>query len=53
MNLIRERWIRTDFGYWMVEVSPCDIGWIRYIAKGRSKSVFADAIDWANFYNPI
>jgi len=52
MNLIHELWQRTDFGYWMVEVAPCDFGWVRYIAKGRSKSVFADAIDWANFHNP-
>jgi hypothetical protein len=53
MNLIMELWLRTDFGYWLVEVTPADVGWLRYIAKGRSKSVFADAIDWANFNNPI
>lgn len=53
MNLIRELWIKTDFGCWMVDITACDFGWIHYIAKGRSKSVFADAIDWANFHNPI
>lgn len=52
-NLVRALWQRTDYGYWMVEVAPADFGWIRYMAKQRSKSVFADAIDWENFHNPI
>jgi hypothetical protein len=52
LNLIYDCWARTDFGYWMVEITPADDGWIRYIAKGRSKRVFADALDWENFHNP-
>lgn len=52
MNLVIQLWARTDFGYWMVEIKPADAGWIRYMAKPRSKTSFADAIDWANFHNP-
>jgi len=53
LNQIYDCWARTDFGYWMVEVTPADDGWIRYMAKGRSKRAFADALDWENFHNPI
>ena len=52
VNLIQECWLRTDFGYWMVEVQPCDSGWISYMAKNQSKTAFSDAFDWANYHNP-
>jgi hypothetical protein len=52
VNLIHWCWAHTDFGYWMVEVTPCDAGWIGYMAKIRSKTAFSDAFDWANFHNP-
>jgi hypothetical protein len=53
VNLIHEFWLRTDFGYWMVDVQPCDAGWVLYMAKARSKTAYSDAFDWANFHNPL
>lgn len=53
MDLIFLCWWATDFGYLEVDVKPADFGWVRYMSKARSKTSFADAIDWANFHNPL
>ena len=49
-GLIISSWNRTLFGYLEVDVKPCtDLhGWLRYIAKYRTKSDYSDAIDWMN-----
>lgn len=52
-NLIHAHWPSTQFGYWMMEVESCNGGWIPYIAKLKSKSNFADSLDWPNFHNPL
>jgi hypothetical protein len=49
--LIHKTWLKTNFGYYQIDVRPCDDGWISYMTKYRSKSEFADAIDWMNYNN--
>jgi hypothetical protein len=53
VELIESAWVRTRFGYTQIDAKPCyDVGgWLNYITKYRTKSDFADSIDWANFHN--
>ena len=48
---VHDCWAKTRFGYKEVDVRPCNDGWISYMCKFRTKSNFADAIDWMNFEN--
>jgi hypothetical protein len=51
-GLIVASWARTLFGNVQTDVKPCtDLpGWISYIAKYKTKSDYADAIDWMNVH---
>ena len=47
---IHLNWQATDFGYHQIDIKPCfDVdGWIKYMAKRRTKTDFASSIDWNN-----
>lgn len=49
--LIGRSWRNTYWGHEQVTVRPCydGSGWLRYIAKPRTKVHYADSIDWMNF----
>ena len=49
--LIARTWRNTFWGHEQVIVRPCydGSGWLRYMAKLRTKSHYADSIDWMNF----
>ena len=48
-GIIREQWLKTDFGYREVDVQDQpDLGWTDYILKQRQKGSLLDSIDWAN-----
>jgi len=51
-GLIISSWNRTLFGNVQTDVRPCtDLhGWLSYIAKYKTKSDYADAIDWMNVH---
>lgn len=49
--LIESCWRKTNFGYSETDIRRCDVGWISYITKYRTKSAYADSIDWLNFHN--
>lgn len=49
--LIETCWRKTRFGYGQTDIRPCDGGWVQYITKHRTKSAYADSIDWLNFHN--
>jgi hypothetical protein len=51
-SLVVTSWNRTLFGNVQTDVKPCtDLpGWLIYIAKYRTKSDYADAIDWMNVH---
>lgn len=48
---INDAWQKTNFGYHEFDVQRCDTGWVSYINKYRTKSNYADSIDWMNFNN--
>lgn len=50
--LVMTCWHRTRFGYTQVDIKPCtDVdGWLRYIAKYKTKTDYLDAIDWMNVH---
>lgn len=51
-QLIEQCWQKTDWGYDEVRVTAdADEGWLNYITKLRSKSDFAESIDWMNVRN--
>jgi hypothetical protein len=48
IQLIKEAWIKTDYGYREVDVKPyINSGWTEYITKFKSSN---DDVDWENFY---
>jgi hypothetical protein len=51
-GLIVTSWNRTLFGNVQTDAKPCtDLpGWISYIAKYKTKSDYADSIDWMNVH---
>lgn len=49
--IIHRAWSKTYFGYYEIDVKACDSGWISYMMKDKTKLVFADSIDWLNYYN--
>ena len=48
--LVREQWLKTDFGYRHIDVQPMTSdGWVSYILKGRQKNGrLLEHIDWNN-----
>jgi len=49
--LVRSAWHKTTFGHSQVDIRPCDLGWILYITKLRTKRDFIDSIDWENYHS--
>jgi hypothetical protein len=51
-GLVISSWNKTWFGNVQTDVKPCTdlAGWIWYIAKYKTKSDYADAIDWMNVH---
>ena len=48
-GLIYKIWTRTTWGHRKIDVgAQASVLWINYITKLRSKSNYADAIDWTN-----
>lgn len=43
-----DAWSRTQWGYDINHFAECDLGWVRYITKLRTKKDFASCIDWVN-----
>lgn len=50
--IIKESWLKTDWGYRQIDVQPCDSGWLTYMTKFRDKPDFASAFDWELCYIP-
>ena len=50
-SAIATHWSETHWGYNEVDVQPCENvnGWLNYITKRRTKSDYADSIDWINY----
>ena len=48
MALVVMNWSETLWGRGVIDVSPCDTGWLPYMAKLKSKAEYSDAIDWLN-----
>lgn len=48
MILVALTWGETLWGYHVQHVTPCDSGWLPYMAKLKSKAEYSDAIDWLN-----
>jgi len=47
--VVREEWLKTDFGYRQVDIQDePDEGWTNYLLKQRQKRSLFDSIDWAN-----
>lgn len=48
--LVRDTWLRTDFGYRHIDVQPVTgDGWVAYLCKKRQKPEgLLDSIDWNN-----
>ena len=52
VELINDIWRSTRWGYEQTHILPyADEGWLRYMAKFRTKANFADSIDWENYKN--
>lgn len=49
--LIETCWRKTKFGYTETQIKRCDAGWLNYMTKYKTKSAYADSIDWMNFHN--
>jgi hypothetical protein len=48
IQLIKETWAKTDYGYRQIDVKPfINSGWTEYITKFKSSD---DDVDWENFY---
>ena len=48
IQLIKETWINTSYGYREIDVKPfINSGWTEYITKFKSSN---DDVDWENFY---
>lgn len=43
-------WKSTDWGHNEMDFQVADQGWLRYMAKSRSKVDLAGAIDWDNLH---
>ena len=50
-SAITAHWSETHWGYSEVDIQTCGhvTGWLGYITKPRSKSDYADSIDWINY----
>jgi hypothetical protein len=51
-TLIWTTWRQTQWGYEVMDCTPCDAGWANYITKLGTKSDFGSAIDWRNVVVP-
>ena len=48
INLIKETWNNTDFGYREIDIQPIiDLGWTEYITKFKTSH---DDVDWENLH---
>jgi hypothetical protein len=50
LDAMKGAWKSTDWGHNEMDFQVADQGWLRYMAKSRSKGDLADAIDWDNLH---
>lgn len=51
IDLLTREWQRTDWGNDQVVVEACDLGWLGYIAKRKTKREYDLSIDWGNTHS--